>query len=254
MSTEAPAHRAETVDSVSKKLLVSNTALAISAGLVLLSVIRVYYFCNFDVQVALATLSVANRTQVLISTMFNFITTVVPFLFTMPAVRRWLWAGNSNDASPLLTLRTALIWVPLTPLVALSMSIPVAFGWFLGAASLFIVRKVRKSEKPPKKPASVMLNPVWIMSTLAGFLILFTLYTPWQAREAITIAGEPTVGYVIGEQAGQTLILDYDKKAMWVKTSDVGTRELCKPTTSWYSGTLASITNPAGVDCLALVD
>lgn len=235
-------------------------ALAASASLVLLSVIRVYYFAGLSPDVALTVLSVANRTQVLVSTLLNGLVILAPLLIFLGPLRKWLLAGNETGASLSAKMRTGIVWLPLAPIVAASLSVSLLFGYTVGGlVAWLVVRRKRKKLASDPDAAGKKNNFVdkeWLLATIVGVAMMAMLSIPWQPLEKITLqsADKPVVGYVIGEQSGKTLIIEKLRQPLWTNSDDVKGRELCAKKDSWMNMTLTAhvlnlANSPQGVDC-----
>ncbi|MBT2555632.1 hypothetical protein [Arthrobacter sp. ISL-5] len=232
------------------KLFGEHFALAASAALVLLSVVRVYYFSAFSPDVALTVLSVVNRTQVLVSTLLNFLAVFAPFLIFIRPYRKWFFAGYNPGASTSVRMIAAVACLPLAPLLASALS-PVALASI--GAGVLIVWAVSGEDRRRKELRRSVLA---LIATVATILMLIL---PWQPLEKITLqsADNPVVGYVMGEQAGKTLIIDRFRQPLWIKSDEVNGRELCAKKDTWLGITLSThISNlinrpprPQGVDC-----
>ena len=241
--------------------LTEHLALVASAALVLLSVIRVYIFAAFNPDVALTVLSVANRTQVLASTLLNVIVTVTPFVVVFQPLRQWLFAGQRRNASYAAKLRTAIVWSSLLPLVVSTFSAAMLTG--VGIAGIFALlskwRARRRKERDPdaaEKPNRFAWDLQWIAMLLLGSMLFTVLSKPWQPLEKVKLASSdtPVIGYIIGEQAGKTLIVDKKTKPIWTKSDDVTSRELCVKEQSWMASSLATLmfevqNRQIGVEC-----
>ncbi|MDQ0867904.1 hypothetical protein QFZ70_000377 [Arthrobacter sp. V1I9] len=236
-------------------------ALIASASLVLLSVIRVYYFAALNPDVALTVLSVANRTQVLVSTLLNAIVTIAPFMLLIAPLRQWMLAGNQTGAPFKDQLRTGIVWVPLAPILLSTLSAALIAGYLLGGVLLWIAALRKRRKQEDKAVASKKASPykgegTWVLTTILGTTLMLTLITPWQPLEKITLenADKPLIGYVVGEQAGKTLILDKLRKPVWTDSEKVLGREMCAKEESWMNSSLATLglkllNRPQGVGC-----
>lgn len=241
--------------------LTEHLALVASAALVLLSVIRVYIFAALNPDVALTVLSVANRTQVLVSTLLNVIVTLTPFLVFFPPVRQWLFAGQKQGAPYPVKMRTALVWSLILPFVIATFSAMLVAGFGIAGTLAWFSRwrlrkRIQKDPDAAQKPSRFAGDRQWIAMLLLGSLLFTTISKPWQPLEKLKLSSSdtPVIGYIIGEQAGKTLIVDKQTKPIWTKSDDVTSRELCVKEQSWMSSSLTTLVfkmqnRQIGVEC-----
>lgn len=92
--------------------------------------------------------------------------------------------------------------------------------------------------------------------TAIGTVVVVLLGQPWMPSEQITTtsSGETAAGYVVGEQAGQLLLLDRSRKPVWIEVSDISKREVCEinwlPQTSLdYHSIFRAQGTPTPVEC-----
>lgn len=252
----------ETIRSFAK----THLALIASAALVAFSGLRVYFFSGFDLPRALTILSVANRTSILVSTFLYLLTAISPSLLVFNRTRAWLLAGNASRASVGLQLRTAVIWIPLgmmifalaTPLLAAAVVLGSVLGTILLRRWATKNRKARDAAQNEQRPAEIVGFPKWVgeipwlLATVVGLGVAFSLLTPWQAKESLSVASADNsiVGYVIGEQAGQLLVVGEKKQLTWVSVDEITARGLCAATDlPWYSSRLTSLLSDTGPKC-----
>lgn len=210
-------------------LSLQNLALFVSSALILLSVVRVYYFSGFSTTVALEILSVADRANILVGTLLACLVTFSPLVFL---TGHWRLAERITkllrvpDRVP-----TWLILLPLLPLALV--------GLPLAVICAYVPLAVDASTRTfwAKVAGSKMVSVPWGRSrafVVAGVVAALTcsiLFQPWQPLERI-FQTKPTkewiVGYVIGEQAERLLVIDGDSRtASWIKTDAIEKREVC---------------------------
>lgn len=238
-------------------------AIVASAMLVLLSVLRVYYFVRFDTATALSVLSVANRTQILVSTVLNVLIFVGPLLLIFDPTRKWMTAGFTPGGPFGAYLRIGVVWMPLFPVMILAISLPVVLGALLGMVCNWMLKK-RRTKKQKRNDNEhrddeheAFLGTVrehWGKLALVAFvgtLIVFSLNRPWLPLESMTIANssERIVGYVIGEQAGKVLVYEPGEPVHWVDDADVTNRENCAPQESVWTAPAYALIHKDGADC-----
>jgi len=240
-----------------RPLVDSHLALIASAVLVAFSGLRVYFFAGFDISRALTILSVANQTNIAVSSLLFLVAAFCPSLLIWPRTRRWLFAGNATGARAWLQLRTALVWIPLVCIIASALTVALVAGVLVAYLLVKIAlrrRTVRaqRGDGGGAVPGSVA-GFSWLYATFVGFSVLLAMLTPWQAKESVTIrsADKPIVGYIMGEQAGDLLIVGPKKSLRWVPVNEVASRDMCKdPDSPWYLSRLGALAIPAsGVEC-----
>lgn len=238
-----------------KDLVTQEVAILASAALVLLSVLRIYYFVSFDTAAALAVMSVANRTQILISTLLTILIILGPLSLVFPPTRRWMLAGNYPNAPFKAQLRTALVWVPFAPLIVSAMSLPILVGLFIGSVIAWTVawKKKRRGAHAGAGPSPSGSGHTWIVVTFTAIVLANSLYTPWLPREAVIIEKreEPIIGYVIGDQGDKMLVFERSEGVHWVDNEIILNRDICANTAMWWSGSIATLLHGNGVDCAA---
>jgi hypothetical protein len=241
--------------------LKEHLALVASGALVLLSVVRVYYFAALNPDVALTVLSVTNRTQVLVSTLLNVIVTLAPFVVFSQPLREWLFGGYRTGATYWVKLRTGLLWAPVMPVIISTFSATLLGAFVIGGILTWFSRwRLRKSiQRDPDaspKPSRFVWDRQWLAMLALGSLLAVTISIPWQPLEKLKLASSdsPVIGYIIGEQAGKTLIVDKQRKPIWTKSDDVTGRELCVKEQSWMNSSVTTLVfkmqnRQIGVEC-----
>lgn len=239
-------------------------ALVVALALVVFAVMRVFFLSGFDLSTALSVLAIVDRTQLLTASVLAAITLVVPLVFINPGSRAWLLAGNTSGAPFLTQLRTGLLWLPLSGVVVFGMSLSLVVGWVLGFLTLVAVnairrRRARKAGAPlPDRTEKVRFSSDasgWLIATFAGWTLLTVMSAPWLAKEAVHIGvDDAQVGYVIGEQAGMTLILTSPgSDAAWVRSENIESRAVCRQAGQWWTSSLGSLIPKEGEDCAAIL-
>lgn len=245
-----------TVQPDSRRLIEQHLALVASAAVVVFAGLRVLYFASFNVEAALSILSVANRTNIIVSTVIFILGTLGPSLLMDARFRAWLYAGNRDGAPFAIQLRTAVLGIPLAGYVAAFLRAATALG--IGSAiavAVLLIRRRRRARRlagESDRPTGETSNGFgWLFATAIGAVLLLGLSRPWQALERFTLAGaNPIVGYMIGEQAQMSLIVERGGALTWVPTEKLQRRELCAPTPQpWYWQSLSSIPRGGEVDC-----
>jgi hypothetical protein len=82
-------------------------------------------------------------------------------------------------------------------------------------------------------------------------LLMATMFTPWLARESISLSATPEriIGYVVGEQAEKLLIFEESRKITWVDSDAVEKREVCATEGSFWFRTAFSLQDRGGAKC-----
>lgn len=215
------------------RFAVEHVALTVSFLVAVLVVLRALYFTSFDVPVALMVLALTNQATLLLSTLALVLIAAVSILWIADpggAVAR------SHDADAPLKI---VFWTTLT----VTALIPLIFGAFVSpafmAATFLVIfvwigvkiRRVKRGTRPPSVKTRNRL--VWFGGLTCGALLAYLLSQPWMPSERIEVSKmtEPVVGFLIGEQAGQMLVLDRHRTPVWIKTSSVEKREICDMST-----------------------
>lgn len=230
-------------------------ALVASAALILLSVIRVYYFVGFDTSSALSVLSVVNRTQVLVSSLLSLLIFIGPFLLIFAPAPAWVMAGHEPGTSFVTKLRLAL-GLAIAPLAITAMSVPLLIGVLIGVTLSLIRARRRRKGSSATTSAGLSDSYNWFISIVIGLAILSMLVTPWQARESLLVkdSDRQTVGYVVGEQAGKILVYETWHGVQWLDQGSLLSRENCAKTSEWWVSSLSGLIHRGGADCTAKED
>jgi hypothetical protein len=225
-------------------LLREHPALAASAALIALALIHVVAVARFDLATAQALLSVSSRTHVLLATAASVLLIVIVAALINPISRTWLFRGFKSDASRTDEI-VAGIAMTFGGAAAFARTSPLMVGVLILLAG-FVGLHIRKARKEGRvdKHGRVMLKSrrtgAWLLygqNLLLVFLLLLLFSSPWMPREQVTLTNEEAlVGYVMGEQAGQTLILTRDRNVVWKRTPEIQNRRVCGYTRSgWWS-------------------
>lgn len=224
-------------------------ALTASFAVIVLAVLRIFFFSGFSIPVGLTVLNIADRASVLASTLLLAVIAFLPIIVSVKPARKWLWAGNESGASVGTMIRTAMIWMPLSVLIFGVASVLVLAGLVLGSiVGYFLQRWMRKLDEKPekvrKRTGAAMSTTAWVWATLSGIILIAVLQQSWMPIERIEVKGQTDefVGYVVGDQAGFTLLLDRMKIPTWILTADILHRDVCSSASdNWVFMTIPDI-------------
>jgi hypothetical protein len=218
-------------------------ALALSATLIFLSLVHVLAVARFDLATAEVLLAVANRAHILLATTASLLVVVALGVLVNPITRKRLMRGLTWGASSIeeiVTLSVISLGLP----IGFAVLSPVTAGVvILVVCVLGLHRRIARRAGRVTEGGRIMLkNPqagLWVKFLQNALLVLLALSflgTPWMPREQVTYGNEQVqIGYVIGEQGGQTLILANDERATWVRTSDIEGRRICGSRGGWWT-------------------
>ncbi|MDI9627497.1 MAG: hypothetical protein QM286_02955 [Acidobacteriota bacterium] len=206
-----------------RDLATKHVALTVSLSLAVLVVLRALYFARFDLPVAFVVLTLTNQATLLITTLALFLVVGLPVVWVFDPgghVNRVHEAGTPRA----IVLGTTIAVTALLPLIFGSFMTPI---FVLIAVIGVIVGKIWRARR--RKPR----HGAWALGLAIGTSVVVLLGLPWMPSEQITTtsSGDTVVGYVVGEQAGQLLLLDRSRKPVWIKVSDTATREMCEIST-----------------------
>ncbi|MGE3812365.1 MAG: hypothetical protein AB7I24_12550 [Candidatus Nanopelagicales bacterium] len=229
--------------------LLANLAVALTFGTFALAALRVFWWVGFDIPVALAVLGVVDRVSVLTSTLLLVVIALAPVAI--------LIAVGSGALRPALTMKASNAGIAWASVAALSLLTPVALFMVpaagllalllaLGALWLwrFLSRRVPKwREAREREQAAHSATPeaaeAWnrrlridgqfFFAAAMVPMLASTLGQAWMPAESIQLEGspKPVAAFVIGEQAGFTLLVDSRRHAEWVLTGTIQSRQLC---------------------------
>lgn len=233
---------AEAAGRRARELVRQHVALTISAALVALSVMHIVVVAAFEPQTILALLSVADRTQVLISTVaIAAVTGGAAFLVGVLAgglhqLRRIVHLPFHQQFVAMLAILTLTFFAVLQlPYVIL-----VVFP-FLVVAVLIARGRQRRADAPTTE--AIRSDPIWarrmnlVLALALATALVGVLYLPWVPRENVGLKNDTTlVAYVIGSQDSSTMLL-IDHQVLWVPTDRIASREVCEYSgnTDWVS-------------------
>ena len=239
----------------------ANLALIVGLGTVLIAVIRVYAWSGYYVPVALAVLSVADRTTLLASTLLLVLIGLVPLgLSELVFSERLSITELRKTNRPLGQVVGSLaviygLGIVIFGFATLSILLPLggvlallAIGWIVVA----IVWRVRHGRgagmKVLKAPLFGSVRGPWpTVVALSTSVMIGVLGQPWMPLETISriVNPEVIVGYVVGTQNDFTLVLDQSKSPVWIASSDIASRQLCSrdPYQMW-DRTIADLLSP----------
>lgn len=227
----------------SPKLLIrEHPTLAASTALVVLACIRIFAFANFETTTALALLPVIDYIRVLLATLVVALSIFIPYMLLLNEdIRSWLFAGHKDNATPSAQWRTGLLAIPILVLVLLTMSVMMLIGFVGAVISIVILKQVvkRKEKKKPGSGKEFVTNVAHenrnLFAGTVGIVILVSvLSAPWVPLEAVQIKDQkkPDLGYFMGEQGNQTLLILKDKTPAWVPSENIEKRQVCQIKTS----------------------
>ncbi|MBX7556505.1 hypothetical protein K1Y78_53745 [Streptomyces sp. tea 10] len=240
-----------------RDLAVKHVALTVSLSLAVLTVLRALYFAKFDLAVAFAALALTNQATLLITTLAMFLVAGLSVVWVFDPgghVNR----AHDPGAPRAIVFGTIIAVTALLPMIYSSFLSPI----FIALATLILIARIVmvicrvRRRKPRSKPTK---NRAAWAAGLGGGLVLIVLFgQPWMPSEQITTApsGDVVAGYVVGEQAGQLPILDRDRESVWIKFSDISSREVCEinqlpPDLRWITTPVYRIGNASTrVECV----
>ena len=219
-----------------------NLAFCCSALLVLIAGLRVYAFANFDVDRALAVLSVADYFKILFSSLISVLSALIPYVLfyfiVNPEFRRWV-LGKSASSSFEASWRSGLLFGPLLILGAMTMTTlnaivsgsVIVLYWLVLLFFKFASRKSsgRYRSSEPNTAESSWKQNVLLAPALMSLLFTPVIFSPWAPLEGLEIAAfeKPVEAYVIGESGDHTLLVLHRKRPIWVETGDIERRQIC---------------------------
>jgi hypothetical protein len=212
-----------------RHLATEHVALTVSLSLAVLAVLRALYFAKFDLPVAFAVLALTNQATLLMTTLAMFL--VVGFSIV------WVFdpGGHVNrvhepGAPRGIVFGTTIAVTAALPLIYSSFMSPI----FIALATLvliviFVTRLWRVRRRKPR-PESGKNRAAWAAGLASGVILVTLLGQPWMPSEQISTASsdEIVAGYIVGEQAGQLLLLDRIREPVWIDVSDISSREVCE--------------------------
>lgn len=219
-----------------------NLAFCCSALLVLIAGLRVYAFTNFDVDRALAVLSVADYFKILFSSLISALSALIPYilfyLVVNPDFRRWI-LGNSASSGHAASWRSGFLLGPIlifgimttTTFNAIISGIVIVLYWIVLLLVKIMSRRpagrYRSSER--KVVEGSWKQNALLAPALMSLLFAPVMLSPWAPLEGLEIIAfeKPIEAYVIGESGEHTLLVLRQKSPIWVKTSDVERRQIC---------------------------
>lgn len=219
-----------------------NLALFVSAGVIVLSAMRVFYFSNFNMYVALEILSVADKPHIVISTIITAVILVGPYSALIALGFRWS-SGILKAPSARITLGC---------LAAVAMPVSVAdkpLWWFVTyLISLGIFCRLLCVERPTWSRLLSKGRSQIVASSVAVLFTISVLALPWQPLEKVVFerSGQSTTnfGFVVGEQAGQVLFISTGRWVQWIKADGIQEREMCgfvDTTIPWWARPMSSL-------------
>ncbi|GAT74857.1 putative membrane protein [Microbacterium sp. HM58-2] len=212
-----------------RDLATKHVALAVSLSLAILVVLRALYFARFDLPVAFAVLTLTNQATLLITTLALFLVVGLSIVWVLDPggyVNRAHEAGTPRA----IVFGTTIAVTALLPLIYGSFMTPILAALaILGVITLTVVR-IRRRRQSKRRPQPRKNRAAWAAGLVSGAIVVTLLGQPWMPSEQITTtsSGEPVVGYIVGEQAGQLLLLDRGRQPVWIKVSSIASREVCE--------------------------
>lgn len=212
-----------------RDLATKHVALTVSLSLAVLVVLRALYFARFDLPVAFAVLTLTNQATLLITTLALFLVVGLSVVWVFDPggyVNRVHEAG----APRAIVFGTTIAVTALLPLIYGSFMTPILVALVIIALIGVIVGKKWRARRRKPRPKSKKNRGAWAAGLAIGTVVAVLLGQPWMPSEQITTtsSGETVAGYVVGEQAGQLLLLDRSRKPVWIKVSDISSREVCE--------------------------
>lgn len=212
-----------------RDLATENVALTVSLVLAVLVVLRALYFARFDLPVAFTVLTLTNQATLLITTLALFLVAGLSFVWVFDP------GGHVNRAQGSSTPRLIVFGTA----VAVTVVLPLIYGSFMTplvtvlAMVILIGVFVAKIWRARRRKHLSKSKKNWGTSAAgiaSGTVIALMLGQPWMPSEQISTMsnGDTVVGYVVGEQAGQLFLLDRSRKPVWIKVSDIASREVCE--------------------------
>ncbi|MEV7648186.1 hypothetical protein [Arthrobacter sp. NPDC089319] len=221
------------------RLIREHLALLASLALVSVAALRIFYFSNLDIATALAIIRVVNYPAVLLASLTTVLALALPIAVFSPA-GNWIMAGNGRTASHEERWRTALIWSPTTPLFTGGFT-PSVLAALILLTGYLIVDARRSAMFRDVKYKRVRAAGKFFLHLIPTVIVLIVLmpllFRPWVPLESLESKEdvEGLVGYVMGEEAGQLLVIDREKRPSWIHSNDIQTRTICAEEYSWWN-------------------
>lgn len=211
-----------------RHLATTHVALTVSLSLAVLVVLRALYFARFDLPVAFSVLALTNQATLLITTLAMFLVAGLSVVWVFDP------GGHVNrvhepGAPRAIVFGTTIAVTALLPVIYGSFMSPIFIALaMLSLIVLIVVRILRARRREPSSNAS-RNRTAWAAGLVSGVVLVVLFGQPWMPSEQLaTSSGETVAGYVVGEQAGQLLLLDRNRQPVWIKVSDISSREVCE--------------------------
>lgn len=214
-----------------RQLVTTHVTLTVSLALAVLVALRALYFARFNLSVAFSVLALTDQATLLITTLAMAVTAGVSIIWVFDPggyVNRAHLPGTPRG----IVFGTTIAMTALLPLIYGSFMSPIVVAVVTVSLIVWAVLKIRRSRRPdPSATSNSNKNRLaWAAGLVCGTVLTFFLSQPWMPSEEITTftSSKPIVGYVVGEQAGQLLVLDLGRQPVWIKVSDISRREVCE--------------------------
>lgn len=229
-------------------LVSEHLAVAITATLVAISLLKVLFVSAFDVNTAFLVLSLTDRVQLLMASAVSLFSLAIVMAVMHRGLRKKLFKGNDADATFGQQVGTSLAMVLIVPgIVAAMATSTVAIMVALLVFEFVIFRRARKRGRVDEAgylvlSAQAQSNLRWVVGLALAGLIALSLGQDWMPREQITTSsGDKQVGRVIGVQADMMALLVRREGIRWIEVRDVETRQLCDASGGWWNESLLEI-------------
>jgi hypothetical protein len=244
-------------------LLREHLALSVTGALIILSVLHVYLFSLNDLTTSLAVLEVVDRTQLLIATGASALSFVAFAALWYRPSRRWLWRGNmfsEGEVEPSMLDRfVSASAITIGLVLALRVVSPVLIvGLALFRLFIVIARRRAKSRGDLSDDGAILVStPRWQryrgrFALLLVFLFVLSMQEPWVPTEELRLsAGARAVGYVMGVDGDQLLLVDRHRDARWISVADIKARRICgvDPDSWWARSVQELVLQPGYQTC-----
>lgn len=212
-----------------RHLATMHVTLTVSLSLAVLAVLRALYFAKFDLSVAFAVLALTDQTTLLITTLAMFLVVGLSIVWVFDPgghVNRMHEPGAPRG----IAFGTTIAVSVALPLIYGSFMSPIFFALGTLVLILIIVTRFWRVRRRRAHPKSNSNRAAWAAGLVSGLILVTLLGQPWMPSEQITTASsdEIVAGYVVGEQAGQLLLLDRSREPVWIDVSDISRREVCE--------------------------
>lgn len=209
--------------------------------------VNILAFADYSPQVALSLLARADTAQVLLAVAFSLVHLVVALGLTgaVAALLAALYGRRLRFTACMVFVLVSTLFLLTAPLSYLLAPLGFLTGLLLawvrrrampGPAAQARIERLR--DETSRETIDYRIES-WAIGAIAIAVLVFTLFgTPWLPIEVLTVNGQSTVAYTIGDDGRWYSFMRARDKIIQVVASDaVTSREPCDPTTSWWNKT-----------------